>query len=464
MNETSLRVLEATGAAYDGAVDLPALRRAHRPRFAERATLAADGNLAAALPFLQMWRSPLVAAVPIAPAAEWIEHLSREAASGFFEGARPGPSRRARVLESERAVAGWLLGVAASCRGLVVATATGGPGLDRMAEALRGLGASGLGNAMVVDVARPAGGFPGCQEGDPSDALAHRDLGFVQVACRGVQQIYDTLLQLPAVGMHPAVLTPTMPILWGVRDSHRTARLAVEPDEAVNAFLDEAIALGVSTGRPEYADFLLRAGEDRPVPPGLLDGDTAMGASVTSEWYAGFKANQKLRLQRALDVVPQVARIFERRFGRPGLELFEQHRVEDAALVLVAAGPDAGTALELLPALAEATGLSVGLIVPRVLTPFPSQAMAQALSQARAVGVVNGAHHEGRGHLTVEIEAALGERRARVPVASFFAGLGGRAVDAASWELIARLTAEAAVNARPTKRWHLVQDGVELDA
>jgi len=450
-----LRHVAPYGATYDGAVDLPALRARHRARFTRRETLAADGNLAAALPFLQLWRSPLAAGVPVAPAAGWLEALVREARQAGWP--------KVRVLESERAVASWMIGAAAACRGLVVGTATGGPGLDRMADALRGLGASGLGNAVVVDVARPAGGFPSCQEGDPSDALAHRDLGFVQVACRGAQQIYDTLLQLPAVGMHPAVLTPTMPVVWGVKDSHRTGKLEVEPDEAANAFLDEALALGVSSGRPEHADFLTRAGADRPVPPGLLDGDTALGAAVTREWFAGFKANQKQRLQRALEVVPQVARIFERRFGRPGLAAFELHGMDAAQAALVAMGPDAGTALELLPQLSRAAGLRLGLLEVRLLTPFPTEAIAQALDGVSAVGVVNGAPHEGRGHLTLEVAAALAERGRAPPVESFFAGLGGAAVGRESWELVARRTGEAARAGRALARWRLVQDGVELE-
>ena len=463
---TRMRLVEGCGATYDAAIDLPALRKAHPPRFTERTTLAADGALAAALPFLQMWRCPVLAGVPAAPAADWLEHLvsAARSAPAVRVAGRAVAAQRVQVLESERAVAGFLLGAAAACRGLVVATATGGPGLDRMAETLRGLGASGLGNALVVDFARPAGGFPSCQEGDPSDALAHRDLGFVQVACRGAQQIYDTLLQLPAIGMHPAVLTPTMPIVWGVKDSARVSKLTVEPDAAVNAFLDEALALGLSAGQPAHADFLDSAGAERPVPPGLLDGDTAMGASVTSQWYAGFKAAQKARLQRAVDVAGEVARVFQLHFGRPGLQLFERFLMDDAQVALVAMGPDAGTAAELLPELRELTGARIGLLVPRLVTPFPAAAVAQALEGVVAVGVVNGAHHEGRGHLTLEVEAALAERGLRVPVEAFFAGLGGAAVGSTSWRLISHLTCAAAMNGRPARRWHLIQDGVELDA
>ena len=83
---------------------------------------------------------------------------------------------------------------------------------------------------MIIDVYRATANFPLCIEGDPSDTLAHRDDGFIQICARGKQQIYDTVLQAPCLGMHPEVLTPTMPGYYGIKDSHRSARLTVEPD------------------------------------------------------------------------------------------------------------------------------------------------------------------------------------------------------------------------------------------
>lgn len=450
------------GARYQGAIDLRALAAAHKPLYAERTRLSVDGNVAAAIPFLQWWRTPIVAGFPITPATKWLEHLAAECASGKFDVAGKR-AKRVKLLESEHAAADYMTGVASACRDLITGTATSSVGLDHMAESVRSLGASGLGNVVLVNVCRATANYPLCIEGDPSDHFAHRDSGFIQVMCRGKQQIYDALLQVPAVGMHPRVLTPTMPAYFGIKDSHRVGQLWVEPDDQVNAFLDAALQLGRQGPVPVESDFLdsRRDGGDEP-PPGLLDGDTAMGNCVTSAYFQGFKVSQKERLQRALEVIPQVARLFEQTFGRPGLELFEQHRMDDAEVALVAIGPDAGTALHWLESLRQQFGARIGLIVPRVLTPFPARALAAALSKVAAVGVVNMAHHHGRGHLTLDVEGALGEHGRAVPVESFFCGLGGADVSAATWKEIARITCLAAQRGHISERWHQLHDGIEL--
>lgn len=443
------------GATYEDAIDLDALRAAHRPLLAQRTELSVDGNTAAAIPFLQWWRAPIVAGFPITPSTKWLEHIAAEVGSGRFDvevNGRRVAGKRVKLLEAEHAVADYLVGAAAACRELIVGTATSSVGLDHMAETVRSLGASGLGNVMIVDVCRATANFPLCIEGDPSDHLAHRDSGFVQVMCRGRQQIYDTVLQLPAVGMHAEVLTPTMPAYYGIKDSHRSGRVTLEPDDAVNAFLEEALSLGAG---PEG---------DRRRPPGLLDGDTAMGSCVTSAWFQGFKVGQKRRIQAALRVIPQVARVFEAHFGRPGLSLFETHAMDDEPdVVLVGMGPDTGTALQLLPRLREELGIKLGLVVLRVLTPFPAAALGEALASARAVGVVNNAHHHGRGHLTLDVVDALASSGRAVPVESFFCGLGGADVSHETWRAIARATAEAAERGAIARPWHLLHDGLELE-
>jgi pyruvate/2-oxoacid:ferredoxin oxidoreductase alpha subunit len=445
MLEPARRVVAPYGATYDGAIDLDALRRAHVAAYGARTVLNVDGNTAAAIPFLQWWRSPIVGGFPITPATKWLEHLAAESASGKFDaevGGRRVRTRRVKLLESEHAVADWLSGVASSCRELITGTASSSVGLDHMAESLRSLGASGLGNLIVIDVCRATANYPLCIEGDSSDLLAHRDDGFVQVVCRGKQQIYDTLLQLPAIGMHPEVMTPTMPAYYGIKDSHRAGKLIVEPDDDVNAFLDETLAL----------ERQLTA-----TPPGLLDGDTAMGSCVTSAWFQGFKAGQKRRVQRAASVLADVGRRFRARFGRPGLEPLELHAMEDAEVAIVCMGPDAGTLVELLERLRAELRVRVGAVVVRLLTPFPSSELGRALA---AVGVVNNAHHHGRGHLTLDVADAV----RTAPIDSFFCGLGGADVSAESWRLIARTVAQTAARGRSERAWHLVHDAVELEA
>jgi pyruvate/2-oxoacid:ferredoxin oxidoreductase alpha subunit len=472
------------GATYDGAIDLGALRRAHRSAYAARTTVVVDGNTAAAIPFLQWWRAPIVCGFPITPATKWLEHLAAQCASGKFDAEIDGRTvrtKRVKLLEAEHAAADYLVGVAgscrslivgtatssvgldhSSCRSLIVGTATSSVGLDHMTETVRSIGASGLGNVILVDVCRATANYPLCIEGDPSDLLAHRDSGFIQVLCRGRQQIYDTLLQLPAIGMNPSVLTPTMPAYYGIKDSHRSGKLIVEPDDDVNAFLDAELERTV--GAPLAEDFLDRAGAESVTPPGLLDGDTSMGNCVTSAWFQGFKVGQKRRMRRALALIPEVAARFEQRFGRRGIELFERHHMDDSPeVVLVAAGPDAGTALHLLPRLRDELRARIGLVVPRVISPFPTEALGAALAGARAIGVVNNAHHHGRGHLTLDVSDALAQRGSAPPIESFFCGLGGADVSPSTWSAIARITCDAAAAGRASRRWHLLHDGVELD-
>jgi len=441
------RNASAHGVSYPGAIDLEALRTAHADRYPEPAVLQADGNTAAAIPFLQWWRSPIVAGFPITPSTKWIEHLAAESGSGRFDveiGGRRVAGKRVKLLEAEHAVADYLVGLAAGCRDLIAGTATSSVGLDHMTETLRSLGASGLGNVVVVNVCRATANYPLCIEGDPSDHLAHRDDGFVQVMCRGKQQIYDTLLQLPAIGMHPQVLTPTMAAFYGIKDSHRAGRLRVEPDAGVNRFLEDALALG----RSEAA------------LPGLLDGDTSMGNCVTSGYFQGFKTGQKKRLQAVLEVLPRVAALFAERFGRRGIEPFESHGMADhPEIALVCMGPDAGTAIQLRPRLERELRARIGVIVPRLLTPFPAEALGEALRGAVAVGVVNNAFHHGRGHLTLDVRDAI---PGRIPVDSFFCGLGGADVSPATFRTIAREVCDTAGRGKPARPWHLLHDGVEL--
>jgi len=405
------RITTPSGERYENAIDLAKVRAAHRHLYQARETLSADGNTAAAIAALQMWRCVLFPGFPITPSTKWIETVAAKIAED------PTHSKRVKLLEAEHAVADYLVGAAAACRDLIFPTATSSVGLDHMTETTRSLGASGLGNVMIVNVYRATANFPLCIEGDPSDALAHRDDGFIQIVGRGKQQIYDTMLQAPCLGMHPDVLTPTMPGYYGIKDSHRSARLTVEPDAAIHDFQDRWIGAC-------------------PLP-GTINGDTAFGNCVTSRHFQGFKVSQKQRLERVLDLLPEIGADFAREFGRPGLAYFDEDgwredRAPDIAVVTM--GPDFGTFEAIRPAFEARTGLTLGGVAIRLLTPFPREALASRLLGARAVLVVNQAHHAGRGHLTLDVADAVLDLPEPPRVLSAFAGLGGADVSEATWE------------------------------
>ncbi|HEY3214908.1 MAG TPA: hypothetical protein VGK93_00300 [Candidatus Eisenbacteria bacterium] len=426
------------GARYDSVIDLARVRAAHRALTVDRETITADGNTAAALATLQMWRCVLFAGFPITPSTKWIETVATRLAE------QPGGLKRVKLLEAEHAVADYLVGAAAACRDLVFPTATSSVGLDHMTETTRSLGASGLGNVLLINVYRATANFPLCIEGDPSDTLAHRDDGLIQIVSRGKQQIYDTILQAPCLGMHQEVLTPTMPGYYGIKDSHRSERLTLEPDREIHAFQDRWI--------PEC-----------PLP-GLINGDTAFGNCVTSRHFQGFKVEQKRRIERAVELLPEIGADFERHFGRPGLQYFDATGWADdgvADLAVVTMGPDFGTFEALRPAYEQHTGLKLAGIAMRLLTPFPRGAVRRRLEKARVVLVVNQAHHPGRGHLTLDVADALCDLAPAPRVVSAFAGLGGADVSEATWEAMLD-GARGALAGQPQPDYRVYHEGRAL--
>ena len=263
MTQSGNGIIEtAAGALYPNVIDFEKVKKAHTPFTKEILTKEADGNTAAAYACLQMWRCILFVGFPITPSTKWLETVSAIVRSGEVG------KKKIKLMEAEHAVADYMAGSAAACRDLIVTTATSSVGLDHMTESTRSLGASGLGNLILVNVYRATANYPLCIEGDPSDTFAHRDDGWIQISCRGTQQIYDTILQMPCVGMHPEILTQSMPGYFGIKDSHKSARLTIEPDLKIHRFQDRWIATSQI--------------------PGLINGDTANGKFFTSPHFSGF--------------------------------------------------------------------------------------------------------------------------------------------------------------------------------
>ncbi|MBI4208747.1 MAG: hypothetical protein HY538_03445 [Deltaproteobacteria bacterium] len=404
------------GSIFPEVLDLEPLRKKHIPLYRRQERIQMDGNGAAAIASLQFWRAPIYAGFPITPSTKWLEMISTYINAGRFvveENGRKVSAKRVKLLEAEHAVADYLVGAAAACRELIFMTATSSVGLDHMTETTRSLGASGLGNVVLINVYRATANYPLCIEGDPSDAFAHRDDGWIQVVCRGKQQIYDTLIQLPVVGMDPRVLIPTMPGYYGIKDSHRSEPFFVEPDSKIHEFQDSLIPW-------------------RCPLPGLIVGETAMGNCVTSAHFQGFKWEQKKRMDQVLSVLTASSKKFEEVFGRPGIVPFEAYFMEDRPpRVLVAMGPDAGTAYEVIRRRRK-EGERLGLVVVRLLTPFPSSLLREALKSAGVIGVVNNAFHSERGHLTALVSEAVSGLP--IQTTGFFAGLGGADISVRSWE------------------------------
>lgn len=425
------------GERYD-ILKLERVKQAHIPFYPNKEDVTADGNTAAAIATLQMWRALIYPGFPITPSTKWIETVAAKV------GAQKGTKKRVKLLEAEHAVADYMVGAGAACRDLIFSTATSSVGLDHMTETTRSLGASGLGNVMIINVYRATANFPLCIEGDPSDAMAHRDDGFIQICARGKQQIYDTVIQAPCLGMHPEVMTPTMPGYYGIKDSHRNSRFTVESDGAIHEFQDRWL-------QPCHL-------------PGTINGDTAMGNCVTSRHFQGFKINQKRRIERVLDILPQIGADFEKTFGRPGLRFFDETAWPENGpvdIAVVGMGPDYGTFESVREAWAKKNDVSVSGLALRLLNPFPRDAYREKLQRAKVVLVVNQAHHSGRGHLTLDIADALSGIEPQPRIVSAFAGMGGADVSEATWEAMLDEAKDALTKA-PRQPYMVFHEGARL--
>ena len=185
-------------------------------------------------------------------------------------------------------------------------------------------------------------------------------------------------------------------------------------------------------------DELLRefVGDPRDRLTSLFDPTTAImsGVVTNQDAYMPGRIGQRAfyeRLAPALDAAfAEWAELTGRSYGR-----ISAYRIEGADTVLVAMGTIADSARAVVDHLRDA-GRSVGTIGVTAFRPFPADALADALSGARAVAVVERTDEPAAADnpLTRELKAALADRAARgasVPlVVSASAGLGSRDVSA----------------------------------
>jgi pyruvate ferredoxin oxidoreductase alpha subunit len=156
-----------------------------------------------------------------------------------------------------------------------------------------------------------------------------------------------------------------------------------------------------------------------------------------------------LAMENALGVWNEIAAEFAGIFGRR-YEAVERYRMDDAEVAFVMMGSFATKAKAAVDALRE-SGERVGLVRPRLLRPFPTEALRSALRGTRAVAVVDQNLSIGAGGvLHAELAGALhGQPDAPPVLASFIGGLGGRDIRSEEFYEMVRETREALARGRP---------------
>ena len=369
------------------------------------------GNVAAA------WGARLagvdyIPAFPITPQTEIIETLGDWVDSGAMAG-------RMVTLESEHSMI--TAAGAAAATGVRVFSATSSQGLLHAMEMIYTV--SGWRAPFVlVNVSRGLSS-PITLEADHNDILAARDSGFLQIHCADCQEVVDAVLMAYRLAEDPAVRLPVMVNLDGFYLSFTR--------EPVNLPEPDLVAQFLPPFDPGAIRFAASAPESQAV--------AVLGGSP----YSYFRYETHLAAQHAVAVHRAVADEFCALFGRDRGAV-EAYHTEDAEIVFYMMGSFATKAREAVDRLREA-GQRVGLLRPRLLRPFPVEAIASALRGVAGVAVIDQNLSMGQGGiLHTELAAALyGRLETPRVLTSFIGGLGGREIAPEEFYQIADVTRRA---------------------
>ena len=352
-----------------------------------------SGNEAAAIAMKQI--SPdVVAAFPITPSTEIPQYFSSFVSNGEVD-------TEFVAVESEHSAMSACIGAQAA--GARAMTATSANGLSLMWEMV--YIASSLRLPIVMSLVNRAVSGPLNIHNDHSDAMGVRDSGWIMLFSENNQEAYDNLLMAHRIAEHKDVLLPLMVCQDGFITSHSIENIELLEDEKVKEF--------VGKYNPEH--YLLN--DKEPIAVGPLD---------LQAYLFEHKAQQAVAMRNAKKVIAEVSADFERLTGRK-YEFFEKYKMDDAETVIVCMNSTAGTAKAAVDELRE-QGVKAGLLKIRMFRPFPSEEVAEALKNVKAIAVLDKADslNGAGGALFEDVVSGMYVANVHVPTVNYVYGIGGR--------------------------------------
>ncbi len=363
-------------------------------------TIVCDGNEAAAWG-VAMSRPDMVAVYPITPQSSLAEYISQFVADGIIKA-------DLMDVEGEHSVLSVLQG--ACLAGARTFTATCGQGLAFMFEPY--FRTPPLRLPIVMSIVTRDGITPQCVWGGQQDAMTVREVGWVQMYCENVQEVLDTVIMAYRIAENREVMLPVNVCHDGNYLSYGVEKAEVPDQEDVDAFLGE-----------KNTNWHVALDPDRPMGVDPLTG----GAGGTGPgMFVRYRKGLCNGMQNAIGVIEEVHREWGLRFGRSYAPLVEEYSLEDAEYALVTIGSMTGAAKDAVD-IARKAGKKVGLIKIKTFRPFPLQAVREACSRVKALGVVDRSVSFGwnAGPVYQEVLSALYGLKSAIPVASFIGGLAG---------------------------------------
>jgi pyruvate/2-oxoacid:ferredoxin oxidoreductase alpha subunit len=367
-------------------------------------TIVMTGNEAAAAA-VKLARVQVIAAYPITPQSPVVEQLSAWVESGEL------PAEFVPV-ESEHSALTVCIG--ASTVGARTFTATSANGLAYMNEQV--WWAAGARLPIVMCIANRAMAAPWNVLNDQQDSMSERDAGWVQLYCRNNQEILDTTVQ--AYRIAERLHLPVMVCYDGFLLSHTMMPVSVPDAAAVDAFLPPF------TGPLTVVD----PADPRNVGPVTLADPRADASGDVRPGYMEVRAFHQQALLDALQVIPEADEEYAKAVGRSWGGLTWEHLLDDAEVVLVAAGSLA-TQLTVTVELLREQGIKAGVLGVRAYRPFPVEALRDKLAGRNLALVFDKALSYGyEGPICADLRGSLLGVEDAPAVFGAICGLGGRDV------------------------------------
>ena len=338
----------------------------------------------------------VICAYPISPQTHIVEGLSQLVKSGEL--------KNCEFINVESEFAAMSVAIGSSATGARTYTATASQGLLYMVEAV--YNASGLGLPIVMTVANRAIGGPINIWNDHSDSMSQRDSGWLQLYAENNQEAVD--LHIQAFKIAEEMSMPVMVCMDGFILTHAYEQVDIPTAEEVAGFLPP---------------FVPRQQLD-PADP------VSIGAMVGPESFMEVKYLAHQRMIDSERVVKRVAEEFEAHFGRKTGGLLRTYRAEGAETVVLALGSIIGTLKDVIDEL-QLDGHSIGVLGLTSFRPFPYEALAIALKDAKRVIILEKAFSTGTGGIvTLDVTRAI--EGMDIQDLTLIAGLGGRPITIAS--------------------------------
>lgn len=343
---------------------------------------------------VKVCRPAVISAYPITPQTHIVEDLSQMVADGQLQ--------RCEYVctESEFSAASMIQGAAAA--GARSFTATSSQGALLMYEVLFSI--AGMRLPCVLVMANRSVSSPLSIWNDHQDAISARDNGWIQLWAEDNQEAVDMIAQAYKLAEDHRVLLPVMVNVDGFLITHTYEPVQLLDQKEVDEWLPPF--------KPMY--------ELNPKTP------VTMGTLAQPEYYTEARYMVHYAQIRAKPIIEEIARDFEKKFGRYYGGLIDKYRMEDAEIALVAMGSVIGTMKDAVDQM-RAEGIQVGIVKVRSFRPFPVEALRAALKDVKVICTLDKDISMGmEGALFTDLKAALYNASHSPTVLGFIIGLGGR--------------------------------------